>query len=104
MRIVIFTVGIVTIIGSNDRNIIFFGELQQGLVNDLLLFDIVALYFYIIIFTKHVQPPLQFFLRFFFSAVQNGLRNISTNATGGSDQSLMIFFNQAFIDTRVFAV
>jgi hypothetical protein len=36
--------------------------------------------------------------------MQNGLRNVCADATGGGDQSLMILQNEFFVDPRVFAV
>src|ERR1700741_2608721 len=104
MRIVIFTISIMAVIGSDHRHIVLLCKPEQSIINDFLLFYTVPLQFDKIVFTKKVQPPFEFLLCFFFSFIKNGLRYICANTTGCCDQSLMIFLNKFLIDTGILAI
>ena len=104
MGIIIFLFCIMTIISSNNRHIIFLRKLQQHFIYQYLFFQVMPLNLHIIIITKHIQPPLKFFLRSVFPLIQNGLRHISPKATGSGYQSLFIFLNQPLIYPRILTI
>ncbi len=104
MRVGIFHVHIMRIVGRDDLHIIFFRESQKHFIHLYLFRYSMILDFHIIIFAKQIQPPLENFFCFGFSFFQNRARNFCSNTASGCNQSFMILQNQFLINARIFSV
>ena len=85
MRVGIFFVDVVRVVGRNYFHLILLCKAQQHFVYLILLFQLMALQFDVIILSKQIKPPLKFFLCFGFALAHNGLRHHGTQTTSGGN-------------------
>jgi hypothetical protein len=102
--VVVLPVGVVAVVGGDHRDIVFPGILQEGDVDLLLFFDVMALELDEIVLAEEVQPPFEFLFGLFFAVMQDGLGDIGADTAGRGDQPFMVLSDQFFVDARVFAV
>ena len=108
----IFFLNVVGVVGADDLEPVFFGELKQGLVDVFLAFsgavDIfqsaVPLQFDIKILAEELYPPAELGFGFFQAAVEDGLRDFSTDTTTGGDEAFVVFFEELLVYARELAV
>ena len=104
MSIKVLLIHIMRIVGSNNLNIVFSRQFYKHFIHLVLFRNIMSLKFYIIIFTKYIQPPFEFFLSFIFSFFQNSARYRCSQTACSSNQARMILQNKFFIYSRIFTI
>ena len=104
MRVGIFFVHVMRIVGANHFYIKLLCETNQNFVHFYLVGNIMSLQLDVIIFAKKIQPPFEGFSRFVFAFVQNQLRHFCTDATSGRYQTFVVLQNEFFVNPRIFSV
>ena len=102
LRFGIIAVAIVNVVREHHWNVEFFGKCDKFFCDVFLVVKPVILHFDVIIFcAEQIAVHKRSFFRFFVVIVQEHLRNNALNAGGKTDNSLVIFFEQFKIDTRL---
>ena len=90
VRVGVFLIHIMRVIGTDDFHFIFFSPTEQHLVNAILLGHLVPLNFNVIVFTKYIEPPFKFFSRRSLILLQNRLRHHRSDAASGGNEPFIV--------------
>ena len=111
MGVAVFLFHEVDIVGGDDFDVVFLRQLEDDLVDLLLAFvhlgvaaglvGLVALHLEVIVVAKEVLEPLYRGLGAFDVAVHDLLRHLASEASGAAYQALVVFLEEAVIDTRI---
>src|SRR5690606_17622515 len=92
-------IDVIGIIRSDNLDLMFFCQLDQGIIHPVFVFLTMSHQFYIEIFAKLFFPPNQGFLSLGFTNVQDLTRYLTIQVTRQNDQIFFIAFDSFFVDS-----
>ena len=98
MGLCVFLLDIVGVVGSHQRQIVFFRPLDQHFIYPILIGLAVAVEFQIQIGPKNFFPPQERLLRLVQAHVQNFGRYLTIQVSRQHNQSLTVLCNNILID------
>src|SRR5690606_30695206 len=99
MRMGIRLVDVIGIIRTDYLDLMFFSQLDQGVIHPIFILLTMSHQFYIEIFAKLFFPPNQGFLSLGFTNVQDLTRYLTIQVTRQNDQIFFIAFDSFFVDS-----
>src|SRR5690606_32330039 len=99
MRMRIGFIDVIGIVRSYYFHLMFFSQLDQGVIHPIFILLTMSHQLYIEIFAKLFFPPNQGFLSLGFTNVQDLTRYLTIQVTRQNDQIFFIAFDSFFVDS-----
>ena len=111
VRLAVFLLHKVDVVGRDDLDIVFLRHLQDDFVHFLLALinlriatwfvGLMTLYLKIIVIAKQILEPLNAFLRPCHVAIHDFLRHLARETGRAANHAFVVFFQQAVVDARI---